>query len=285
MAHHLAVVAQLVRALDCGSKCRGFESRRSPSFSHFFIVTVTIWLAFFLGCVQGLTEFLPISSSGHLLLFQKLFGLEQLSQYVLFDIVCHLGTLLAILVALRPELDCLWKKKVVRDICLGSLPLLPLVLIVHPLKTLLHQPWVLSFSFFLSACFIWLGRPLSKTSPHLLDPFWIGLAQAIAILPGVSRSGATISTARALGWNWDTAFQFSFLLAIPAILGGTILEITSFSDTNTPFLPLLVGFSTSFFVGKWALQRVRWILKSEKWHYFGWYCLILGLVNLCILFF
>lgn len=246
---------------------------------------MTAWLAFFLGCVQGVTEFLPISSSGHLLLFQKLFGLDHPTRYVLFDIVCHLGTLLAILVSFRSDLHCFWEKKIGRDVFLGSLPLLPLIFLIHPLKNLLHQPWVLSGCFFLSSGFIWMGRPRFEKAIHPVDPFWIGLAQAIAVLPGISRSGATISTARALGWSWESSFQFSFLLAIPAILGGTILEIGSLSSEHVPLLSLLIGFSVSFFVGRWTLQRVKWILKSEKWHYFGWYCLVLGWVNLCTLFF
>lgn len=265
---------------------------RAPSIALFFtlsflwqIVFVTIWLAFFLGCVQGLTEFLPISSSGHLLLFQKLFGLDQPTHYVLFDIVCHLGTLLAILVSFRSDLKYFWEKKIVRDLFLGTLPLLPLVFFIQPLKNLLHQPWVLSGCFFLSAGFIWLGRPRFEKFNRLVDPFWIGLAQAIAILPGVSRSGATISTARALGWSWESAFQFSFLLAIPAILGGIVVEMGSLSSEQVSPLALFTGFSVSFFVGRWTLQRVQWILKSEKWHYFGWYCLVLGWVNLCTLFF
>ena len=255
---------------------------RAPSIALFiFLVIVTIWLAFFLGCLQGLTEFLPVSSSGHLLLFQKLFGLEHLEQYLLFDIVCHLGTLLAIFVGFQSEWKRVLEKSLFRSLFWATLPLLPLVFLRHPLKSLMQEPWVLSGSFFLSALLIWQSQSRIEREVKSTDPFWIGVAQAVAILPGVSRSGATISVARLLGWGREEAFRFSFLLAIPAILGGTIVEIASFSSSNLSFSQLFVGFGSSFIVGRWTLQRVLWILKSEKWHYFAWYCLLLGIVNLC----
>lgn len=249
--------------------------------------------AIFLGIVQGLTEFLPVSSSGHLTLFQALFGFKDLERYVAFDIVCHLGTLLAIFVVFYQSIwDALsrnWGR--MGQVILGTLPLFPLVLLLKPIKALFDQPELLGYFFLTTALLLYLGIRFGQPLPQPTlekkqwrDALTIGLFQAFAILPGVSRSGSTLSGARLLGWNVEEALTFSFLLAIPAILGGACLEaLQIFLKQYTAPIPVsayLLGFSTSFIVGWGALLLLKQLAPKRSFMYFVWYCLALGIFTL-----
>lgn len=291
----MAIVAQLVRALDCGSRCRGFEPRRSP----FFILSlhslaVTTLEAIILGIVQGLTEFLPVSSSGHLELVQTFLGLKNLHLYVLFDLICHLGTLLAIFFVFYPQIkqSLFYDRTKFLQILLGTLPLFPLVLIIHPIKSLFDQPEFLGFAFLFTSLLLYLGTTLkiqdsvtSVTKHKWRDAILIGIFQAVAIIPGVSRSGSTISGALILGWSTKEAATFSFLLAIPAILGGCAIELLEYFLHSSTFAEVTPsqygwGFICSFVVGYFALRLVMFLAVKQKFHYFAWYCLFLGLATL-----
>ena len=194
---------------------------------------LTLLDAIILGIVQGLTEFLPVSSSGHLKLVQYFLGLQNLDRYIIFDLVCHLGTLLAILIVFFRSIKQLvsTNKTLFWQVVLGTLPLFPLVLMMKPIKAAYASPSYLGFFFLMTAAILFLGCRFGKIvstaereKHSWRDALLVGMWQAIAILPGVSRSGSTISGARLLGWNANDAVTFSFLLAIPAICGGTILE-------------------------------------------------------------
>lgn len=249
---------------------------------------MTTWEAFLLGLVQGITEFLPVSSSGHLELAQYFLGFQNLHAYVLFNLICHLGTLGAIFYFFFPEIKASITTQPKRffQIALGTLPLFPLVFILKPIKAIFDQPHYLGICFlftsFLLFASIYVRLPQKKWLPGWSDPLAIGCCQAIAILPGISRSGATISAARLLGWDKQEAIRFSFLLAIPAILGGTVLEaweLCHLPPSNAPSIQLsqfLAGFGTSFLVGCGALWALMKIMAQDKWVYFAWYCLILG---------
>jgi undecaprenyl-diphosphatase len=253
---------------------------------------MTIIDAIILGIVQGLTEFFPVSSSGHLQLIQYFLGLKQLDHYLLFDLVCHFGTLLAVIFAFFKPIQRLFKeeKKKLGQIILATLPLFPLVILIKPIKSAYSSPGYLGFFFLLTACILFLGIRFGKQASEAniakhswRDAFVIGLWQALAILPGVSRSGSTISGARLLGWTYQEAVSFSFLLSIPAILGGTALELFKFwhqSDYRTldlSFLTYFTGFVISFGVGLGALQLFMWLTKVNKLSFFAWYCLFLGI--------
>jgi undecaprenyl-diphosphatase len=252
---------------------------------------MTIWQAFLLGIIQGITEFLPVSSSGHLALGQYLLGFDRLQDYILFDLVCHLGTLLSIFIYFfplikdkmaSPPLSLFWQ------VILGTLPLIPLVLILKPLKAFFDQPQLLGPCFLASSALLFASLywrfPIIQRKRPWQDPLTIGVFQAVAILPGISRSGATISAARLLGWQKEQALQFSFLLAIPAILGATVLEGWNAwqyhnSLALSAFNPwiFVVGFGTSFMIGCLALRLlIRWVIQ-DRWIYFAWYCLVIGI--------
>lgn len=254
---------------------------------------MTLWQAFLLGLIQGITEFLPISSSGHLALGQYFLGFENLQDFILFDLICHLGTLFAICYVFFPIIRDSFSTGPIRSwqIVVGTLPLFPLVFILKPLKSLFDQPALWGPCFLITAGLLFASLTYRFPEKFLSkkyqwgDSLTIGIFQAIAILPGVSRSGATISAARLLGWQKEQAVQFSFLLAIPAILGGSILEgwkawhLPSSSLVEINPWSFIIGFITSFIIGSLTLQLLVRLVIENKWKYFAWYCLILGMIT------
>ena len=256
---------------------------------------MTMLDAIILGIVQGLTEFLPISSSGHLHLFEYFLGFEGLDRYIPFDIACHLGSLLAIILIFYRQIISLFVENKTRflQIVLATLPLFPLLLLLKPIKAVYAAPKYLGFFFLLTAFILFLGERFGRQKPVVVqeknrwrDAFFIGLWQAIAILPGVSRSGSTISGARLLGWEMKNAITFSFLLAIPTILGATIVEFLNWYRHPEGIADLalehyMVGFVVSFITGLLALKLLFYIALSDKFSYFAWYCLLLGIAVTC----
>ena len=253
---------------------------------------MTILQALILGIIQGITEFLPVSSSGHLEIAQYFLGLEDLHQYITFDLVTHLGTLCAIFVVYTTEIRGLFSGDLTRlkQIIIGTLPLFPTLLILKPIESLYNQPHLLGFFFIATSALLYAGIRwgYEKSSSERKKSWWrdafvIGIFQALALIPGVSRSGSTISGARLLGWEKQEAVTFSFLLAIPAIIGGTCLKIFQFIVLGeNHYAPLtlfhyLTGFVTAFFVGYLALLLLIRLASKEKFMYFVWYCLLLGL--------
>jgi undecaprenyl-diphosphatase len=180
------------------------------------------------------------------------------------------------------------------QVIVGTLPLFPLVLFMKPIKELFNQPQYLGYCFLFTALLLYLGtrvRIPSKVKISSAPRKWggalfIGIFQAIAILPGISRSGATISAGRLLGWNSQEAATFSFLLAIPAILGGVVLEIMHLLKTDLLNLSQVglsqyaLGFFFSMGVGYVALRGLMLLAAKDKFVYFVWYCLFIGIATL-----
>ena len=255
---------------------------------------MTSFQAFVMGIVQGLTEFLPVSSSGHLKLAQHFFGFENLDSFIPFDLACHLGTLLTILIVFRHEIRRILfeDRKMMALVFLGTLPLVPLFLVLSQIKEIIGSPELLGYFFLLTATLLFLGDTLAGTRPKsttrigkLLDVILVGISQAIAVLPGVSRSGSTISTARMLGWDASEAATFSFMLAIPTILGASLLEFKDIVEDpqlahGIPVSAYAIGFFTSFVIGYFALKYLLHLLKGGKLTPFIWYCASIGCLTL-----
>lgn len=247
--------------------------------------------AILLGIIQGITEFLPVSSSGHLTLFQSLLGFKDLENYIIFDIICHLGTLLAIFCIFRKQIIALCSDKTrILQICLATALLFPLVLILKPIKSLFDNTQLLGFFFMTTAAILYAGIKLGyDATPEQLNQrkWWnalfIGLFQALAIVPGISRSGSTISAARMQGLSMNEAINFSFLLAIPAILGATAVESLSLlkghASAQLDLSHYFLGFFFSFIFGLFALILLKNLAVKHKFMYFVWYCLILGIAT------
>ncbi len=240
-----------------------------------------------LGIVQGLTEFFPVSSSGHLVVLQKLFGISV--DEVTLSAVLHLGTTLATIIFFFKDII-----KVLRNI-----RLLKLIIIVTVITGIIG----LSGKDFFTRLFglpRWVALFLSVTGMILLftqkfkdnkrnelntkDALILGLAQGIAIIPGISRSGITVS---ALLWrkiDRETSFRFSFLVSIPAVLGAVILQARNFVFTDTrQLLNLATGFLLSFAVGLFSLWMFGLAMRKARLHYFGYYCILVALVILLFL--
>lgn len=239
---------------------------------------MTILQAIFLGIVQGLTEFLPISSSAHLKLARWLMGAPD---DVLFDLVCHSGTLLALLIFLRKEVfEVLKSFKKMALFVLALIPLIPGYFLLKPLRLFLSEPAFLGYALMMTGVLLFLASKKKDVFPkkkwqHVLC---IGVMQTMALVPGISRSGSTIAAARFCGWDWLEAAKFSFLLAIPTILGGEALELMRRQSLSPVHWGCyLGGFLASFALGLISVRLIFWIYKTGKVRPFAWYCLGVGL--------
>ena len=244
--------------------------------------------AIVLGLIQGITEWLPISSSGHLVLFQNLFGLEQ---PVSFTIILHLSSLLVILIVFRKDILDLIKGvlkleekslKMLIYLAIGSIPIGVAGFLFNDLiKSIFNDLRTIGISLLFTSAMLFFSKiPYTKTKKlGFKNTLLIGLFQAIALLPGVSRSGMTISTGLIRGVKREEAAKFSFLLFIPAIIGATAFEFQNFVNiTQVP--ELIVSFIVSTIVGLICLNFLLKIIKQNKFYKFGWYCLVLGLIVL-----
>lgn len=260
--------------------------------------------AIILGALQGITEFLPVSSSGHLVLGQKLFGVNEPS--LAFNIAMHLGTLLAIIVVFYADLkkiifsliECLKiliiKKefknnpeiKFISLIIIGSIPTAIIGLIIKKYAmSWFSSPAVVGLMLIITGIILWLSKYF-KQELDLKDfsdkkAFLIGISQGIAVIPGISRSGITVVLGLMLGIKRELAARFSFLLSIPAILGAAVLE---FFETETLLLDqaVIYGTITAFIIGVLALFLLLKIVKQGKFYLFAPYCWLLGLITLFV---
>lgn len=251
---------------------------------------MTIFEALVLGIIQGLTEFLPVSSSGHLVIGQELLGISVPGNA--FEVVVHLGTLGSVLLVFWPDIRQLLKslklattQKYILAIAIGTLPAVIVGLLFKDVITeafdnirVVAITLLITGTVLLSTKFIKMKLKDISIGRGLL----IGLAQAFAIIPGISRSGMTISLAMFLGVAPEKAAKFSFLLAIPAIAGAGLLTSLDLMESSEPMLPgivLFVGFLSSLLVGWISLKWLIGLIKSGKFHWFGIYCIIVGLLT------
>jgi undecaprenyl-diphosphatase len=246
-----------------------------------------------LAIVQGVTEFLPISSSGHLNLLQR--GLGNEHDHLFISVVLHSGTLAAIVVCYRHEIGALMQPKNRRMIGLlliGTLPLAFPGLLLRPLvKEIYHELWLTGAGLIITGIvLLFVHRPaVTAATPRPITwrtAIFIGLMQCLAIVPGISRSGTTIGIATRLGIDTATAAKFSFLLAIPAIASVELIEtIARYSQADAAAMSvppgvLTIGFVVAMVVGYLSLSFLLHILRRGKLSYFGYYCLAAGAATL-----
>lgn len=248
-----------------------------------------------LAIVQGLTEFLPVSSSGHLVVANALFqslGSDPVKDLVEVEIVLHLGTLMAVLVYYRREIARLFTsdRRVIPLLVVGTIPAAALGIYLKkglPEETadlILANPLVAGVCFPITAALLWwaASRPEGDADyPQLtwVNALKVGLLQAAALLPGISRSGTTIAGGLGVGLKRESAATFAFLLAIPAIAGGGLLELMEAfkaGSTGTPLATLAVGFVVSFVVGLVALDLLIRVIRHGQLKSFAYYLIPLG---------
>lgn len=263
------------------------------------------WLeALILGLIQGLTEYLPVSSSGHLAIGAKLFGLSG-EENLAFTVAVHVATVLSTLVILWKEIVWLFKgffkfkwndeMKYVVNILIS---MIPVAIVGFLFKDTVEEIFgsgllVVGICLLVTAAllaFAYFAKPRQKEKISMLDAFVIGIAQAVAVLPGLSRSGSTIATGLLLGNKKEKLAQFSFLMVIPPILGEALLDVLKMAKGSADaamnsigFLPLAVGFITAFVVGCLACKWMINIVKKGKLIWFAVYCAIVGFVSIIFL--
>ncbi len=245
-----------------------------------------------LGIIQGISEFFPISSSAHLKLAKLFLKSDALNDLYLFDLVCHLGTLVASIIFLRKEIiDVLKDKKKASLFIIAIIPLFPFYLFLKPLRDFFSQSYFLPFFLLFTGLVLFISSKANikeiKNFSHkrkIKDVLLVGLMQALALIPGISRSAFTISLAYFRGWEIKEAIRFSFLLAIPTILGGSFLESLKhfFKKEVTYSLPIffyIIGFFTSFLVGIFAIRYIFSIDSNKKLRPFSIYLFCLAIFS------
>jgi len=246
------------------------------------------WLsAIILGIIQGLAEFLPVSSSGHLELGRSLLGIELSgSSGLLFVVTVHAGTALATVVVFYKDIVSVVQglikgheedRRFAGSILVSMIP--------AAIEGLFEDSTLLVGAMLVITGLLLLMADRAKKTHKkvsVADAFAVGIAQAIAILPGISRSGATISTSVLLGIDREHAARFSFLMVVPLIMGKMILDVADLASnpgsSNEPLLPLVVGFAAAFVTGLWSCRTMIQLVKRAKLKYFAYYCFAVGTV-------
>lgn len=274
---------------------------------------MTWLLAVFLGLVQGVAEFLPISSSGHLALFQALFGLDETP--ILFDVLLHFGTLISICVVFRKDIADMLRelftgvgelithrhsreipraRRLVLLVIVACLPLLVAVFFSSSVETLMQNTLVVGLFLCLTGIVLFVSDRMARRGQKdeknttVTDALIVGACQAVAVVPGLSRSGMTISGGLFRKFDRAFAVRFSFLLSLPAILGATVVSLVKaikegFDTTDLPLY--LIGMLVAAVVGYFAIGLVKKLVSQGKFGYFAYYCLLAGLVAIVASFF
>lgn len=253
------------------------------------------YMALFFGIVQGLTEFLPVSSSGHLMIFNELFHCGTGEENLLFTVVVHAATVCSTIVAFRKEILALlagvfrfqWNPETeyVAKILISMLPIMVVGLFFKDYVEELFGSgiFVVGCALMVTAAllaFSYYAKPRQKEKISFKDAVVIGLSQAIAVIPGLSRSGTTISTGLLLGDKKGQVAKFSFLMVLIPILGEAFLELISgdMGEASIPVSSLIVGFVSAFVSGFLACRWMIKLVERGKLIYFAYYCLIVGAI-------
>jgi len=254
-----------------------------------------------LGIVQGLTEFLPVSSSGHLVIFQKLLKFNDPG--VLFEIAVHLGTLVAVIIYFRKDIWEIiqsifnWRKDAPENIKYAHHLLFYLIIasvitaiigfaFKNIFESLFENTVLVGFMLIITGGILFASDKIRNTTKKKMSvpsSLLVGFAQSIAIIPGISRSGATITTGIFTGRTRDLATRFSFLLSIPAILGATILKIKNMQSamsSSEVVLNFILGGIVAAIVGYFAISFLIKMIKQAELFYFSIYCWIIGIITI-----
>ena len=270
---------------------------------------MTYLMSVILGFVQGVAEFLPISSSGHLSILQNFFGMEEPDN--LFNVLLHFATLLAVFIAYRRDIAEMIveffrgvgalasrnrssqpvppARRLVMMIILGTLPLFLVVPVQDKVEAMGASNLFVGLALLATGIILFFsdrmarGHKTARTAT-VADALLVGCAQAVAVIPGLSRSGSTIAAGMALGFDRNFAVRFSFLLSMPAVLGATLLKVIDVAQEGTvdpAVLPIyLVGMVVAGVVGYFSIQLVKLLAQKDKFGKFAYYCWAVGLITI-----
>ncbi|MBR5095402.1 MAG: undecaprenyl-diphosphate phosphatase [Oscillospiraceae bacterium] len=273
---------------------------------------MSIWSAIFLGLIQGLTEFLPISSSGHLSILNDLFGLTPPEEgHMFFDVLLHFGTLSSIAIVYWKDIVEMFYEvlgivnigpragqrkerypaaRLFLMIVFATLPLVLILPIKDELETLFYNSIFIGVALILTGCLLYVADkmiPGKKTeeSMTVYDALIIGLCQCVATIPGLSRSGTTITAGIATGLKRELAIKFSFLMSIPAVLGATLLSlIDAIRDgVEWAYMPAyLLGMLVAAVTGIGAIKLLQLIARKGRFGGFAYYCWVVGVLAIIL---
>ena len=263
------------------------------------------WIqALILGLIQGLTEYLPVSSSGHLAIGQALFGLADGESNLTFTVLLHVATVLSTLVILWQEIVWIFKDlftkqswRSYQDLNDGTkyavnilISMIPVMIVGLFFKDKVEEVFgsgllIVGIMLLVTAsllAFSYFAKPRQKENISPSNAFVIGIAQACAVMPGLSRSGSTIATGLLLGNKKEKLAQFSFLMVLVPILGETFLDLVGgdMAASTVGTLPLLIGFVTAFISGLFACRVMIALVRKAQLKWFGLYCALVGLAVL-----
>ncbi|HEY8444204.1 MAG TPA: undecaprenyl-diphosphate phosphatase [Clostridia bacterium] len=250
---------------------------------------MTIWEAVILGIVQGLTEFLPISSSGHLVFLQSVFGIEG---GLSFDIMVHLATLIAVIIVMFDQVKKIFLKPFSKPVLLLVISTIPAVIIALVFEGFLKTAFsgrYLGWGFLVSAVFLAIGdlaQPKEKITLSLDDvdikkALVMGIFQGVAVFPGISRSGSTISSGLVMGLDRKTAAEYSFLMSIPIILGAAAFDIIDAGVIKSDIGAgaLIAGFISALISGYFAAKLMIKLISKRGFWGFSIYLIIMSLLS------
>lgn len=256
-----------------------------------------IWQAIFLGAVQGFTEFLPVSSSGHLILLQNWFGIKE--NVIFYSIMLHLGTLIPVVLVLWKQIMELFKKPFSKFwyLVIATIPAGIVGIIFSKVFDLdavfTDNVWLLSITFLITAGAMLFSEMRAKkvemiNPVNLKSAFIMGCGQAVGVLPGVSRSGSTVTAGTIARVDKTENANFTFLMSIPIILAAVLLEsldvISTGSIGNVDFLPLALGVLTAAVTGYVAISFMLKLIKKANFKWFSVYLVLLSVTNLIVYF-
>ena len=272
---------------------------------------MTYFMSILMGIIQGVAEFLPISSSGHLALFQTFFGMENMEEkYMFFTVLLHFGTLISVcMVYWRDIVDMIREfflgiaalagrkdtgvapppaRRMVMLIIIATVPLFVMVFLQDAVNQLFSNSIMVSCALLATGFILFFTDRMdrghkSAKNATVADALIVGCGQALAVIPGLSRSGTTISVGMMRGFDRAFAVRFSFLMSLPAVLGANVLEIKDALASNFPIeeLPMyLVGVAVSAVVGYFAIRLVKSLSDKGKFGKFAYYCWAVGLGSL-----
>lgn len=271
---------------------------------------MSVLFAAFLGIIQGLTEFLPVSSSGHLSIFQNFFGMQDYqTSHMMFDVILHLGTLIAVIIVYRSDVWDIIKEllAVVRDIfcknkraqakrsiptrrlilmvIVATLPLFAVVPLQKYVEQLYYKTVFVGIALIITGLILYISDKVisgkkNERNATMLDALLVGCMQAFATVPGISRSGTTITTGLLRGFDRKFAVKFSFLMSIPAVLGANILTVADvikeggFNMADVP--AYIIGVVVSAVAAYFAIGVVKMLTDKGKFGKFSYYCWAVG---------
>ncbi len=268
--------------------------------------------AIILGLVQGLAEFLPISSSGHLAVFQEFLNLTYSAEdNLLFEVLLHFGSLVAVFVAFWGDIKALVlealtmvhirklpqgkkpdmvSRRLIWFIILATLPLVLVLPFKDKVEHLSGNTFFIGFAFLLTGCMLFFSDRMNRSNKDVKtatvwDVLIVGIAQALAVLPGISRSGTTITCGMTRGFDRQFAVKMSFLMSIPAVLGATLLEVIDALQVGVDpaIVPVyLVGMLVAGVSGYLAIVLLKYITAKGKFGAFSYYCWGIGLLTLIL---